>query len=160
MAPPTSCNCPDVNDQDWHLKDQDWSGKFFYFEYVRHLFNIPLGYDKQLQAMKRDLARKGYQLVTPDMVLHQPGAFQGRILMEIKDPEQYDANVESFDNARILSRVYRGPRSSIGSAVQELKAFTQDRAHLEPIVVYYWQTTCKRCAKTKGYEKTILFARV
>jgi len=160
MAATTPCHCPEINDQDWHLKDQTWDGKFFYFEYVRHLFNVPLGYDKQLIAMKQDVTRKGYKFVNPDMVLYQPGAFQGRIFMEIEDPEQYDANVETFDHARMLSRVYKGSRSSSGAALQELKAFTQDRTHLDPIVIYFWRVTCSKCAKTKGYEKTVLFARV
>lgn len=160
MATPQTCTCADLNDEDWHMKDQNWNGKFFYFEYVRHLFNTPLGFDKQLQAMKRDIAHKGYQLVKPDMVLHQSGAFQGRILLEIADPQQYDANVETFDNARMFSRVHNGSRSNLGNALQELKAFTQDRAHLDPIIIYYWHATCPRCAKTRGREKTVLFARV
>ena len=160
MAASISCNCPDVNDQDWHLQDQNWDGKFFYFEYVRHFFNVPLGYDKQLRAMKRDMARKGFRLVNADMVLYQPGLFQGRLLMEINDPDQYDANVERFDQARLLSRVHQGSRSGLKDALQELKAFTQDRAHLDPLIIYYWYTTCDKCAKIRGYEKTVLFARV
>ncbi len=160
MADSTTCNCPEINDQDWHLKDENWDKKFFYFDYVRHFFNVPLGYDKQLRAMKLNIAKKGYQLANPDMVLYQPGTFQGRILMEIKDPEQYDANVEPFENARMLSRVHQGSRGDLGNALQELKAFTQDRTHLDPSIIYYWHTTCSKCAKTRGYEKTVLFARV
>jgi bifunctional DNA-binding transcriptional regulator/antitoxin component of YhaV-PrlF toxin-antitoxin module len=160
MPPKTACNCPEINDQDWHMKDQTWNGKFFYFEYVRHIFSFPMGFDVQVKKMKQDLAHKGYQLVIPDLVLHQPGMFQGRILVEIQDPEQYDANVEPLDNARILSRVVKGSGARMGQALQELKTFTRDRTHLDPTVVYYWHTTCKRCAKTRGYEKTVLFARV
>jgi hypothetical protein len=160
MAGRTTCSCPDVNDQDWHLQDRDWSGKFFYFEYVQHLFYMPLQLDKVIQNMKLDIARKGYQPVNPDQILYLPGSFQGRVLMEIQDPEQYDANVEKFENARILSRVYKGPRNRIKNAVEELKAFTQDKTHLIPSKIYYWHTTCPKCAPTKGGDKTVLFARV
>jgi hypothetical protein len=160
MASATPCHCPEINDQDWHLKDQTWNGKFFYFDTVRYLFNTPLSYDKTLAEMKRDIARKGYQFVNPDMVLNSPGMFQGRIMMEIQDPEQYDANVENVDNARMLSRVCRGSRGNLGNAVEELRAFTQDRTHLDPIVMYYWYITCNKCSRTRGYEKTVLFARV
>jgi hypothetical protein len=160
MASETSCHCPDIQDQDWHLKDLDWSGKFFYFEYVRHIFNVPLGMDKTLQQMKQDIEHKGYRLLNPDMVLYLPGTFQGKIFMEIADPEQYDANVEVFQNARILTRLYKGPRSQIKEAVTALVAFTQDRALIEPNAIYYWHVTCDKCAKLRGGEKTILFARV
>ncbi|RJP74167.1 MAG: hypothetical protein C4524_13335 [Candidatus Zixiibacteriota bacterium] len=160
MAEATPCTCPEINDQDWHNMDQNWTGKFFYFEDIPHVFNVPVGYDKKLQQMKADIQRKGYQPVNPDMVLYLPGTFQGRVMMEIKDPEQLDANVEQFDNARMLSRVFRGARKRLGDAISELKAFTQDRAHIDPVRIYFWQVTCPKCEKQRGGNKTVLFGRV
>jgi len=160
MSARTTCSCPEIEDQDWHLQDQDWSGKFFYFDDLPHLFGAPLGMEKRRQEMKSEIARKGYELINPDLVLHRAGSFQGKLLMEIKDPEQYDANVERFDNARVLSRVYLGPRSRLRDAVEELKAFTQDRTHIEPTVIYFWHVTCAKCAERRGGDKTVLFARV
>ncbi len=160
MADTPPCTCPEIRDQDWHMKDQDWSGKFFYFEDLPHFFNVPLQYDRKLQMMKEDIARKGYRLLAPDMVLYLPGSFQGRIMMEIADPEQYDANVDQFDDARVLSRVVSGPRNRLSDAIEELKAFAEDRTHIAPGKVYYWYVTCARCARTRGGDKTVLFARV
>lgn len=160
MSARTTCHCPEINDQDWHLKDQDWSGKFFYFDDVQHFFGVPLGLEKRIGEMRQEIARKGYQFVNPDQVLHLPGSFQGRLLMEIEDPKQYDANVETFENARILTRVYHGPRSGIRDAVEALKAFTTDRTHIEPSVIYHWPVTCARCAPNRGGDKVVLFARV
>ncbi len=160
MSKTAVCRCPDVNDADWHLKDQDWSGKFFYFEDVPHFFNTPLGWTKAVDAMKSDIQRKAYQWVRKEMVLHVPGRFTGRIFIEIEDPKQYDANVELFENARILTRVFRGPKSGLGDAIEEIKAFAQDRTHILPGVIYLWHASCAVCGQRRGGEVIVLFARV
>ena len=160
MSKTVICLCPDISDEDWHLKDQDWSGKFFYFEDVLHIFNLPVGWTKAVEAMKSDLVRKGYQALHPEMVLHVPGQFSGRIFTEIEDPKQYDANVELFENARILTRVYRGSKSGLGNAIEEIKAFAQDRSHILPGVIYQWRASCDICGPRRGGEVVVLFARV
>jgi len=93
-------------------------------------------------------------------VLHVPGRFSGRIFTEIEDPKQYDANVELFENARILMRVYRGPKSGLGDAIEEIKAFAQDRSHILPGMIYQWHASCDLCGPRRGGEIVVLFARV
>jgi len=154
------CKCPEIEDQDWHLKDLDWSGKFFYFEDLPHFFNVPLGLEKKQEEMKAQIVRKGYSIVNEDMILHEPGLFRGRLLLEIEDPEQYDANVLQFENARILTRVHHGGSGGLKESLDELKAFTQDRTHVLPGAIYYWHVTCPKCAKERGGDKTVLLARV
>jgi hypothetical protein len=82
------------------------------------------------------------------------------MLIEIQDPKQYDANVETFENARMLSRVYRGPKPGLANAVEEIKAFAQDKTHILPGIIYLWHTTCSKCAPRRGGEHVVLFARV
>ena len=160
MADSRSCDCPEIDEQDWHLKEFDWSGKIFYFEDVPHFFNIPLGLDKKREAMEADIQQKGYEIVHADMILHQPGMFKGRIFIEIEDPEQYDANVIQFENAQILTRVYKGSSAGIKSAIAELKAFCEDRTHLPPGAIYLWRVTCPKCASQRGGDITVLFGRI
>jgi hypothetical protein len=155
-----NCQCPEIEDELWHLQDLNWSGKFFYFEYLYHFLKIPLGMEKRREEMFADIDRKGYQAVNPERVIHLPGMFQGRIMVEIEDPEQYDANVEKFDNARILTRVHRGSRSGLRRSLIELQAFSQDRAHIPPGAVYYWYASCPRCAKLPRLQKVVLLARI
>lgn len=155
-----TCQCPEIKYEDWHLQELDWSGKYFYFEYLYHFLKIPLGLEKRRAFMLTEIERKGYTTVNPERVLHLPGIFQGRILVEIEDPEQYDANVEQFDDARMLTRVHVGPRSGLKRSLAELVAFTQDRTHILPGTVYYWYVSCPICAKQAKLEKTVLFARV
>ena len=160
MSDEKTCQCPDINNDEWHLKDFNWDGKIFYFDYLYHILNVPLGFEKKLDALIADITTKGYTLKNPDIVLHLPGLFQGRILTEIGDPERYDANVEKFDDARILTRVHRGPRSGLKRSLAELNAFVEDRAHIPPGAVYYWHTTCAQCAVKLGGDRIVLLARV
>lgn len=160
MTGEKTCQCPEIEYDKWHLQDMDWSGKYFYFEYLNHILRIPLGLEKQRDLMLAEIETKSYTAVDPQMILHLPGLFQGRILVEIEDPEQYDANVERFDDARILTRVHTGPRSGLKRSLAELEAFTQDRTHILPIAVYYWYASCPVCTKQTKLEKTVLLARV
>lgn len=160
MAEQRACHCPDIDDQDWHMKDMDWSNKFFYFDDLPHFFNVPLGFERVVGEMKNQIARKGYTMVNPDLILHLPALFQGKVLVEIEDPQQYDANIVPFENARILTRVYQGSRAGLKQAVEELKAFAQDRTHILPNAIYHWHITCAQCAKERGGEKTVLLAQI
>jgi len=159
MSPHTECHCPDVDPSEWHLKDLNWSGKFFYYDSLTHVFNSPVGYEKRVVELKAAIAEKGYTLVNPDMVLVKPGAFQGTIMMEINDPEQLDANVEPFNNVRILSRVYFGPVGKLKKGIEEVKAFAQDKSGLSPKTVYVWYLTCSHCNSRKGSDITVMLAR-
>lgn len=160
MDEPRECRCPEIDDRDWHLQEMDWSGKFFYFEDLAHFFRIPLGMERKQEILREETARKGYQVINDDLIMHEPGMFQGHLLIEIADPEQYDANVLQFDNARVLTRVYRGAPGGMKKALDELKAFAQDRTHVLPGAIYFWYVTCPKCASKRGGNKTVLLARV
>lgn len=160
MAEKESCHCPEIEDADWHLKDLDWSGKFFYFVDVPHFFNMPLSLEKKKEQLVAEIKGKGYTIVNEDLKLHLPGRFQGRLMAEIEDPEQYDANVIQFDDARIFTRVHRGSKSNLKASLEELKAFALDRAHVLPGEIYFWHITCPQCATHRGGDKMVLFARV
>ncbi len=160
MESESVCDCPEIKDQDWHNKEMNWSGKIFYFEDVPHFLNIPLGLEKRQHGMLEAIQRKGYTIANREMILHQPGLFKGRILIEIDDPEQYDANVIQLENTRVLTRVYHGSRAGIKNAVEELKVFAQDRVHVLPGTIYLWYVTCPKCAQSRGGDKTVLLARV
>ncbi|MBU0519587.1 hypothetical protein KKA00_05495 [bacterium] len=162
MAADNNCSCPEVEvkEIEWHNKDMDWSGKFFYFEDVRHAFNVPLGLEAKRTEMKQDIERKGYTMINPDLTLHESGMFTGRIFVEIENPEQLDANVIQFGDARILTRYYKGSAAGMKRALEELKTFTLDKTHILPRSIYIWHLTCPKCAGKRGGDKSILFAKV
>lgn len=142
------------------MKDLDYTGKYFYFEDVPHLLGKPIGMGKKLSEMKHQIERKGYTMINPEIILHLSGSFSGRILVEIENPDQYDANVDFFENARILTRVYKGSLGGIKKGVGELVAYAEDRTHIGPSAIYYWHVSCPICAKQSGSNKVVLFARV
>jgi hypothetical protein len=156
----SSCNCPEIKDEEWHLKDFDWSGKFFYFVEVPHVLKVPLALDKKKNELSDEISEKGYTSVNPELVLYQPGMFRGKLLVEIEDPEQFDANVTLFDDARVFTRVHHSRTGSLKNTIEELKAFTLDRSHVLPREIYFWQVTCPHCAPDRGGDKVVLFARV
>jgi len=160
MPETSNCNCPEINELEWHNKDMDWSGKFFYYLEVRHAFNVPLGLDAKRTEMKQEIERKGYTMINPDLTLHEPGMFKGKIFVEIEDPEQLDANVMQFGDARILTRFYKGSAAGMKQALEELKTFTLDKTHILPRAIYIWHLTCQKCAGSRGGDKSILFAKV
>ncbi|TKJ41802.1 hypothetical protein CEE37_04335 [candidate division LCP-89 bacterium B3_LCP] len=160
MSNEKKCQCPAIEDENWHLQDLNWSGKYFYFAYLNHFFGIPLSIEKVKEKLFTEINQKEYTTVYPSMILHLPGLFQGRLLVEIEDPGQYDANVELFEEVRILTRVHRGPKKNLKRSVDEIKAFAQDRAHILPGKIYFWYATCQICAPESSLEKTVLFARI
>ncbi|MFH1861669.1 MAG: hydrolase [bacterium] len=154
------CQCVDIKDSDWHLQDMDWSGKFLYYDLLPHFLGMPLGFEKKVQYLKRQIAEKAYKLVNPDMILQESGTFRGAILMEIEDPGQYDANVEQLENVCVLTRVYNGPAGNIKQGIGELRAFVLDRKHFPPAKIYLWYITCSSCIKRRGKAKVVLLGRL
>jgi len=58
-----------------------------------------------------------------------------------------------------LTKVFEGPYKNIGSWVKEMKAYVKSKGK-EMKNLYFFYTTCPKCAKAYGKNYTVLLAMV
>ena len=58
-----------------------------------------------------------------------------------------------------LTRVFEGPYKNMGKWVKEMKAFVKTKGR-EIKKLYFFYTTCPKCAKVYGKNYTVILAEV
>ncbi|MCL4535815.1 MAG: hypothetical protein M1370_11735 [Bacteroidetes bacterium] len=147
------CGCPDIDDDEWQLKEHNWQGKAFYVVPTMTLLHIPVGMANSIQQMMREVKEKGYRLVEPARILSRDGLFRADVMVEIEPPSQPDPRVKTFGGGRLLSIVHPGPWKRLGTGAAELMRQTRQK----PRAMYFWYVACPECRKIRG-EKTVIFA--
>ena len=147
------CSCPDIRDEEWDVKEHNWSGKKFYAVGLPMIYHVPVNIGSKYRQLKSEIERKGYQLTGPFHFLQKDGVFRGMVIAEIKNPGKPDPKVTTFGTTKVWSKVYYGSWRYLRDAVKELKEQTGKQFKS----VYFWYVTCPECAEEKGY-KTVIFA--
>lgn len=147
------CGCPDINEEEWQMKEHNWEGRTFYVVPTLTILHIPVGIAKSIQQMMREIKEKGYRIVEPARILSRDGLFRGDVMVEIEPPSQRDPRVKTFGAGRVLSVVHPGPWKRLSAAAAELMRQTKQK----PTAMYFWYVSCPECRKTRG-EQTVVFA--
>jgi hypothetical protein len=153
---PDEC-CPRFEPEPWDGKELQWNGKRFVKDRVTSVFRIPLNYGA---VMQRSVGRIEAAGASPEgmMVLTDENSLWGAdVYLEVtKDvPGAKMADI----SGTFLSRVFEGPYGSMHKWVKEMKAFVQSKGK-SPQKLYFFYTTCPKCAKKYGKNYVVILAQV
>ena len=141
----TGC-CPRFDPEPWDGAEVTWKEKLFVRDRVRCLFHIPLNFGG---VMKRNMA---------DLLLTDQSSPWGADVYIAVDGEVPEARHERISGDFFLM-VFEGPYSHTRKwcGVMRSKLEEQGRKLKK---LYYWYTTCPRCAKAYGKNYVVLVAAV
>lgn len=158
MSPrdPDEC-CPRFEPEPWEEKELTWENRRFVKDHVTSFLHIPLNFGA---VMKRNLAR--IEAVDADsearVVLSDESSLWGADVYIEVDKDVPDAEVVTLSGT-FLSKVFEGPYGNMRKWIEEMKAFVQARGEsLDKLYFYY--TTCPKCAKKYGQNYVVLLARI
>ena len=125
------------NEDQWDMKDFDWTDKAFYYVPIISIFNKPIGLGAKLEQLYRDARQSGYNILGK-MVLVQYGALKSRIMIEVEKKDILDANILHFeDKTSVDTIVYRVTQGGISKAVQRLRERVASKRRIAPREIYY-----------------------
>ncbi len=149
--------CPRFDPAPWDEKELVWENKRFVKDRVTSFFHIPLNFGA---VMKRNAGRIEAVDAHPEtmVVLSDENSLWGADVYI-----QVTKAVPGVETATIsgtyLSKVFEGPYRNMRKWTEEMRTFVRNREkHLQKM--YFFYTTCPKCAKKYGKNYVAILAQV
>lgn len=152
----TGC-CPKFDPTTWDEKEITWNNKNFTKARVRAVFHIPVNFGKVIVRCLKKIqeADAGEE---PHICLSDENSLWGSDLYIA-----VTKNVPGIENASIsgtfLTKVFEGPYKNAPKWAKEIEEYVKKKDK-ELKKIYFFYTTCPKCAKVYGKNYVVLLAQV
>ncbi|MFC2022933.1 hydrolase [Chloroflexota bacterium] len=152
----TGC-CPRFNPEPWDEKEVVWQDRLFIKDSVNSLLHIPINFGKVIVKNAEKIKEAGALTPEPLMLSDEGSLWRSDIYIAVSK-DVPGARMETISGT-FLTKAFEGPYKDVGKWVKQMKAFVDSKGRdIEKL--YFFYTTCPRCAKFYGKNYTVLLARV
>lgn len=152
----TGC-CPRFNPEPWDEKEIYWQNKLFLKDRVRSFFHIPINFGKVVTKNMKLIEESGSKPDEPLMLSDEVSPWRSNLYIEINQ-EIPGAESENISGT-LLAKVFEGSYNNMGKWIKEMKAFVESKDKSVK-KLYFYYTTCPKCAKVYGKNYTVIFAKI
>ncbi len=152
----TGC-CPRFDPGPWDEKEITWQDKLFLKDHVRSIFHIPLNFDK-VMIKNMEKIKAADALAPEPLMFTDENSLWGADIYIAVGREVPGAEIEKMSGT-FLSRVFEGPYKDAGKWAKEMMSYVRLKGR-ELKKIYFFYTTCPKCAKYYGKNYTVLLAKV
>lgn len=149
--------CPKFNPEPWQDREITWEGKRFVKDHVFSFLHIPLNFGSVMVRNMGRIEAAGAQI--PDMIVltDENSLFGCDVYLEVgKDVPGAEMVTLS---GTFLSKVFEGPYSKVHGWTKDVVAFATARG--KPVQrLWYYYTTCPKCARKYGKNYIAILAQV
>lgn len=148
--------CPEFNPEPWDEKTLAWENKRFVKDRVRSVLHIPLNFGA---VMTRNIGVIAAAQAKPEnmVVLSDENSLWGADVYIEATKDIPGANMATL-SGRFVSKVFEGPYRDMGKWIQEMKAFLAAKG-VNLGKLYFYYTTCPKCAKKHGKNYVVILAK-
>ena len=153
----TGC-CPKFNPQGWDAQELHFRDKRFVRATTRSLMHVPLNMSKVFGRVMGHIEKCGGIDASDYIVLSRDtSAFEGEHLFAAKNavPDE-EMTTLSGD---FVTKVFEGPYGHVGRWRETIAELVRARG-AEPKSVWFFYTTCPKCAKAYGQNYVVGVAQV
>lgn len=154
----TGC-CPVPNIKDWEEATVTWKEKKFIKDTTFNVFHIPLNMGqvigrswKKIKAAKAETPTNEWLMLSYDPSLWK-GEHYFAVTKEVPDAENVTIS------GTFLTKVFEGEYKEAGNWEKEMEEYVRSKKK-DLKKLYFFYTTCPKCAKHYGKNYTIAFAQV
>ncbi len=152
----TGC-CPRFDPAPWNEKEIAWQDKLFLKDHVTSIFHIPLNMNKVVVKNMEKIKNADALAPVPIMLSDEKSMWGADIFIAVSK-EVPDSKMEKISGT-FLAKVFEGPYKNAGNWVNEMKAFVGSKGK-ELKSLYFFYTTCPKCAEYYGKNYVVLLAKV
>jgi hypothetical protein len=152
----TGC-CQKFNPEPWDEKEHVWRDKKFIKGHVVSFFHMPLNFGSVMTKLCKKIDDAHATEADKIWLTHEKSLFGSDLFVSVSKEVPNAINYEV--NGTFISKVFEGPYSNIGKWIKEMKDFAASRGK-DIKRMYFWYTTCPKCAKKYGKSPTVIFAEV
>ncbi len=152
----TGC-CPRFNPEPWQEKEVTFDDKLFLKDSVRSFLHIPLNFGG---VMIKNMAKiEAVDALSPEtLVLSDEKSMWKSDIYIAVTKEVPDAEMVRLSGT-FLTRAFEGPYKNMSKWIKEMQEFVGSRGK-ETKKLYFFYTTCPKCAKVYGQNYIVLLAQV
>lgn len=154
---PNDICCPVFDPTPWQDQEITWEGKLFVRDRVRALFHIPLNFSGVMTRNMGLIEAAGAKTPGNIVISDENSLFGSDVYIEASK-DVPGAEMATLTGT-FLTKVFEGPYSAIQGWVKEMQAFAAGRGkaiqHL-----YFYYTTCPKCAKKYGKNYVVMLAKI
>jgi len=157
MSPSNEQCCPRFDPAPWDEKELQWQDKRFVRDRVTSILHIPLNFGA---VMKRNMTRIEAAGAASDrnVILSDENSLWGADVYIEVAKDVPGASMATISGS-FLCKVFEGPYQNMRKWVAEMKAFVSGKGrHIRKL--YFFYTTCPKCAKKYGKNYVAILAEV
>jgi len=152
----TGC-CEPFNPEPWQDKEISWQNKIFVKDHVTSFLYIPLNMGKRIiknmELIEKASAKAPYQLMLTD----EKSLWGSDVYIAVT--KDVPGAVMEKISGTFLGKVFEGPYKDAGKWMKEMVEFVKSKGK-ESEKIYFFYTTCPKCAKFYGKNYTVLLAKI
>jgi len=149
--------CPVFNPEPWQEKEITWEGKLFVKDRVRSFLHFPLNFGG---VMVRNVAKiEAAGAMDPNMlVLADENSLWGSDVYISVAKQVPGAQMASMSGT-FLSKVFEGHFRNMRHWIQDMDKYVTAKGK-KTKKLYFYYTTCPKCAKKHGKNYVVLLAQI
>jgi len=152
----TGC-CPRFNPEPWDEKEVTFENKLFIKDRVKSVFHIPLNFGKVMIKNMEKICNADALMPEPLMLSDENSLWGADIYIAVTR-EVPDAEMVRISGT-FLTKVFEGPYKDVKKWAEEMKAYVKSKKKvLEKL--YFFYTTCPKCARFYGKNYIVLLAKI
>ena len=152
----TGC-CPRFNPEPWQEKEVTFDNRLFLKDSVRSFLHIPLNFGSVMTKNMAKIEAAGAVSAEPLVLSDEKSMWKSDLYIAVTR-EVPDAEMARLSGT-FLTRVFEGPYKNMSKWVKAMQEFVGSRGK-ETKKLYFFYTTCPKCAKVYGQNYTVLLAQV
>lgn len=152
----TGC-CLRFNPEPWEEKEVTLEGKLFIKDHVCCFLHIPLNFGKVMVKNMERISKAGALAAEPLMLSDDKSLWGSDIYIAVSK-EVPGAEMASVPGT-FITKVFEGPYKDAGKWAREMKTYVKSKGK-EMKKLYFFYTTCPKCAKFYGKNYTVLLAQI
>ena len=156
-ANPSEECCPRFNPEPWDGKEITWQNKRFVQDRVTSLFHIPLNYGAVMTRISNAVEAADARTDTRVILTDENSLWGADVYIEVSKDVPH-ARMATLSGT-FLCKVFEGPYKNMRTWIDEMNAYvaTQEK---QPRKLYFYYTTCPKCAKKYGKNYVVILAEV
>jgi len=152
----TGC-CPRFDPKPWEEKEISFKDRLFLKDHVRSILHIPLNFDK-IMVKNMEKIQAADALSPEPLMLSDEKSLWGADVYIAVSKEVPGALMEKISGT-FLSKVFEGPYKNMGKWAKEMQGYVSSKGK-ELKKMYFFYTTCPKCAEYYGKNYTVILAQV
>jgi hypothetical protein len=149
--------CPPFDPKPWDEATLEWKGKRFVKDRVASFFHIPLNFGSVMKRNMKAIEAIQAKPATPIVLSDENSMWGADVYIEVtRDiPNAAMATI----SGTFLSKVYEGPYRNMRKWIEDMKSFVSARNKAMK-KMYFFYTTCPKCAKKYGKNYVVILAQM